>query len=176
MTVGRIVAEPLEVHSIGTRRTRAETVRRLLEVVGFNPNFTNRYPHEFSGGQRQRIGIARALALNPKLIVCDEPVSALDVSIQAQILNLLKDLQRAFGLTYLFISHDLGDVRTMSDEIHVMNKGELVEVGPAEQVYSQPKHEYTKALFTAVPVPDPRRQRERKAERARLKLERIAGM
>jgi oligopeptide transport system ATP-binding protein len=176
MTVGRIVAEPLEVHSIGTRRGRAERVRSLLEVVGFNPNFTNRYPHEFSGGQRQRIGIARALALSPKLIVCDEPVSALDVSIQAQILNLLKDLQRDFGLTYLFISHDLGVVRTMSDEIAVMNKGELVEVGPAEQVYSQPRHEYTKALFTAVPVPDPRRQRERKAERARLKLEQIAGM
>jgi oligopeptide transport system ATP-binding protein len=176
MTVGRIVAEPLEVHGIGTRRARAETVRGLLEVVGFNPNFTNRYPHEFSGGQRQRIGIARALALNPKLIVCDEPVSALDVSIQAQILNLLKDLQRDFGLTYLFISHDLGVVRTMSDEIAVMNKGELVEVGPAEQVYSQPKHEYTKALFTAVPVPDPRRQKERKAERGRLKLEQIAGM
>ena len=176
MTVGRIVAEPLEVHSIGTRRGRAERVRSLLEVVGFNPNFTNRYPHEFSGGQRQRIGIARALALSPKLIVCDEPVSALDVSIQAQILNLLKDLQRDFGLTYLFISHDLGVVRTMSDEIAVMNKGELVEVGPAEQVYSQPRHEYTKALFTAVPVPDPRRQKERKAERARLKLEQIAGM
>jgi len=176
MTVGRIVAEPLEVHSIGTRRGRAERVRSLLEVVGFNPNFTNRYPHEFSGGQRQRIGIARALALSPKLIVCDEPVSALDVSIQAQILNLLKDLQRDFGLTYLFISHDLGVVRTMSDEIAVMNNGELVEVGPAEQVYSQPRHEYTKALFTAVPVPDPRRQKERKAERARLKLEQIAGM
>ena len=176
MTVGRIVAEPLEVHGIGTRRGRTETVRRLLEVVGFNPNFTNRYPHEFSGGQRQRIGIARALALNPKLIICDEPVSALDVSIQAQILNLLKDLQRDFGLTYLFISHDLGVVRTMSDEIAVMNKGKLVEVGPAEQVYSNPKHEYTKALFTAVPVPDPRRQKERKAERARLKLEQIAGM
>ena len=176
MTVGRIVAEPLEVHGIGTRKGRTERVRGLLEVVGFNPNFTNRYPHEFSGGQRQRIGIARALALSPKLIVCDEPVSALDVSIQAQILNLLKDLQRDFGLTYLFISHDLGVVRTMSDEIAVMNKGELVEVGPAEQVYSQPKHEYTKALFTAVPVPDPRRQKERKAERARLKLEQIAGM
>ena len=176
MTVGRIVAEPLEVHHIGTRKGRAERVRRLLEVVGFNPNFTNRYPHEFSGGQRQRIGIARALALSPKLIVCDEPVSALDVSIQAQILNLLKDLQRDFGLTYLFISHDLGVVRTMSDEIAVMNKGELVEVGPAEEVYLQPRHEYTKALFTAVPVPDPRRQKERKAERARLKLEQIAGM
>jgi ABC-type oligopeptide transport system ATPase subunit len=176
MTVGGIVAEPLEVHGIGTRKSRRESVRRLLEVVGFNPNYTNRYPHEFSGGQRQRIGVARALALNPKLIVCDEPVSALDVSIQAQILNLLKDLQRDFGLTYLFISHDLAVVRTMADEIAVMNQGKLVEVGPAEEVYSSPKEEYTKALFTAVPVPDPRRQRERKAERARLKLERITGM
>ena len=176
MTVGGIVAEPLEVHGIGTRRSRRETVRKLLEVVGFNPNYTNRYPHEFSGGQRQRIGIARALALNPKLIVCDEPVSALDVSIQAQILNLLKDLQRDFSLTYLFISHDLAVVRTMSDEIAVMNQGELVEVGPAEQIYLNPKDEYTKALFSAVPVPDPRRQRERKAERARLKIEKIAGI
>ena len=176
MTVGNIVAEPLEVHGMGTRRGRRETVRRLLEVVGFNPNYTNRYPHEFSGGQRQRIGVARALALNPKLIVCDEPVSALDVSIQAQILNLLKDLQRDFGLTYLFISHDLAVVRTMADEIAVMNNGKLVEVGPAEQVYSKPKEEYTKALFTAVPVPDPERQRERKAERARLRLDRIAGI
>jgi ABC-type oligopeptide transport system ATPase subunit len=173
MTVGNIVSEPLEVHGMGTRKSRRETVRRLLEVVGFNPNFTNRYPHEFSGGQRQRIGIARALALSPKLIVCDEPVSALDVSIQAQILNLLKDLQRDFGLTYLFISHDLAVVRTMADEIAVMNRGKLVEVGPAEEVYSNPKDEYTKALFTAVPVPDPRRQRERKAERARLRLERL---
>jgi oligopeptide transport system ATP-binding protein len=176
MTVGNIVSEPLEVHGIGTRRSRRETVRRLLDIVGFNPNYTNRYPHEFSGGQRQRIGIARALALNPKLIVCDEPVSALDVSIQAQILNLLKDLQRDFGLTYLFISHDLAVVRTMSDEIAVMHGGKLVEVGPAEQVYLQPKDEYTKALFTAVPVPDPRRQRERKSERARLKLERLVGI
>ncbi|HYY76214.1 MAG TPA: ATP-binding cassette domain-containing protein [Gaiellaceae bacterium] len=176
MTVGGIVAEPLEVHGIGTRRSRRETVRRLLEVVGFNPNYTNRYPHEFSGGQRQRIGIARALALNPKLIVCDEPVSALDVSIQAQILNLLKDLQRDFSLTYLFISHDLAVVRAMSDEIAVMNQGELVEVGRAEQIYLSPKDEYTKALFSAVPVPDPRRQRERKAERARLKIEKIAGI
>ena len=167
MTVGNIVAEPLGVHGIGTRRSRAETVRGLLEIVGFDPSFTNRYPHEFSGGQRQRIGIARALALNPDLIVCDEPVSALDVSIQAQILNLLKDLQRDFRLTYLFISHDLGVVRAMSDRIAVMKSGNLVEVGPAEAVYSNPKHEYTKALFSAVPVPDPRRQRERKAERAR---------
>jgi oligopeptide transport system ATP-binding protein len=171
MTVGAIVAEPVEVHGIGTRRSRSETVRRLLEIVGFDPNFTNRYPHEFSGGQRQRIGVARALALNPKLIVCDEPVSALDVSIQAQILNLLKDLQRDFGLTYLFISHDLAVVRTMSDRIAVMNQGKLVEVGTADQVYHEPRDEYTKALFAAVPVPDPHRQRERKAERARLRKE-----
>jgi oligopeptide transport system ATP-binding protein len=175
MTVGGIVAEPLEVHGIGTRSSRRETVRRLLDIVGFNPNFTNRYPHEFSGGQRQRIGIARALALNPKLIVCDEPVSALDVSIQAQILNLLKDLQRDFSLTYLFISHDLAVVRTMSDRIAVMNQGKLVEIGTAEQIYNDPKDEYTKALFTAVPVPDPRRQRERKAERAKLKIDRITA-
>jgi oligopeptide transport system ATP-binding protein len=169
MTVGDIVSEPLEVHGIGTRKSRRESVRRLLDVVGFDPTFTNRYPHEFSGGQRQRIGIARALALNPKLIVCDEPVSALDVSIQAQILNLLRDLQRDFGLTYLFIAHDLAVVRAMSDTIAVMNQGKLVEVGPAEEVYTSPKNEYTKALLTAVPVADPRRQRERKAERRRLK-------
>ena len=175
MTVGNIVSEPLEVHGIGTRRSRDETVRRLLDIVGFNPEFTNRYPHEFSGGQRQRIGVARALALNPKMIICDEPVSALDVSIQAQILNLLKDLQRDFGLTYLFISHDLAVVRTMSDRIAVMNQGKLVEIGQADQIYYHPKHEYTKALFTAVPIPDPRRQRERKAERARLKLDRLSA-
>jgi oligopeptide transport system ATP-binding protein len=170
MTVGTIVAEPLDVHGIGTRRTRREIVRELLHTVGFNPNFTNRYPHEFSGGQRQRVGIARALALNPKLIVCDEPVSALDVSIQAQILNLLKDLQRDFALSYLFISHDLAVVRAMSDRIAVMKSGKIVEYGPAEAVYTHPKDAYTKALIAAVPVPDPRRQRERKAERARLKL------
>ena len=147
MTVGNIVEEPLAVHGIGTRKSRDATVRRLLDVVGFNPDFTNRYPHEFSGGQRQRIGIARALALNPKLIVCDEPVSALDVSIQAQILNLLKDLQRDFGLTYLFIAHDLAVVRAMSDQIAVMEKGRLVEYGPAEEVYTAPKEDYTKALL-----------------------------
>ena len=130
MTVGDIVGEPLVVHGVGTRRDRAARVRELLDVVGFNPSFTNRYPHEFSGGQRQRIGIARALALNPRLIVCDEPVSALDVSIQAQILNLLKDLQHEFGLTYLFIAHDLAVVRAMSDRIAVMNQGKLVEIGP----------------------------------------------
>jgi oligopeptide transport system ATP-binding protein len=169
MTVGDIVAEPLVVHRLGNRSTRRATVRQLLDVVGFNPDFTNRYPHEFSGGQRQRIGIARALALNPKLIVCDEPVSALDLSIQAQILNLLKDLQHEFGLAYLFIAHDLAVVRTMSDRIAVMNKGEIVELGPADDVYSSPRHEYTKALLAAVPIPDPRAMRDRKAERRRLR-------
>ena len=165
MTVGDIVAEPLVVHGIGSRRDRRSRVRELLDVVGFDPSFVNRYPHEFSGGQRQRIGIARALALNPKLIVCDEPVSALDVSIQAQILNLLKDLQDEFGLTYLFIAHDLAVVRAMSDRIAVMNRGKLVEVGPAEEVYMKPTEEYTQALLTAVPIPDPRKMQERKLER-----------
>ena len=169
MTVGNIVGEPLAVHGIGTRRDRLGRVRELLDVVGFNPDFTNRYPHEFSGGQRQRIGIARALALSPRLIVCDEPVSALDVSIQAQILNLLKDLQRDFQLTYLFIAHDLAVVRTMSDVIAVMNQGKLVELGPAEEVYTKPKDDYTRALLSAVPIPDPRKMRERKVERRRLR-------
>jgi oligopeptide transport system ATP-binding protein len=165
MTVGDIVSEPLLVHDIGDRRSRRRSAEQLLEVVGFNPDFINRYPHEFSGGQRQRIGIARALALNPSLIVCDEPVSALDVSIQAQILNLLKDLQTEFGLAYLFIAHDLAVVRTMSDRIAVMNRGKIVEEGPAEEVYSNPQDSYTQALLAAVPVPDPRRMRERRAER-----------
>ena len=169
MTIGDIVGEPLLVHKIGDRKRRRRTVEELLEVVGFNPDFVNRYPHEFSGGQRQRIGVARALALNPRLIVCDEPVSALDVSIQAQILNLLKDLQQAFGLTYLFIAHDLAVVREMSDQIAVMNRGKIVEAGSADQVYTNPRDDYTKALLAAVPVPDPRRMRERKAERRRHK-------
>jgi oligopeptide transport system ATP-binding protein len=168
MTVGRIVAEPLQTHGIGTRRSRRAAVGTLLELVGFDPAYTNRYPHEFSGGQRQRIGIARALALNPKLIVCDEPVSALDVSIQAQILNLLKDLQRELGLTYLFIAHDLAVVRSMSDTIAVMHEGVIVEQGPAERVYTRPESDYTRALLAAVPVPDPERMQERKAERRRL--------
>ena len=169
MTIGDIVGEPLLVHKIGDRKRRRRTVEELLEVVGFNPDFVNRYPHEFSGGQRQRIGVARALALNPRLIVCDEPVSALDVSVQAQILNLLKDLQQAFGLTYLFIAHDLAVVREMSDTIAVMNRGKIVEAGTADQVYTNPRDDYTKALLAAVPVPDPRRMRERKAERRRLR-------
>jgi oligopeptide transport system ATP-binding protein len=169
MTVGDIVGEPLVVHGVGTRRDRGARVRELLDVVGFDPTFVNRYPHEFSGGQRQRIGIARALALSPKLIVCDEPVSALDVSIQAQILNLLKDLQHDFGLTYLFIAHDLAVVRGMSDRIAVMNRGQLVEIGPAEEVYTNPQDDYTKALLSAVPVPDPRAMKERKAARRKLR-------
>ena len=169
MTVGDIVGEPLIVHGIGSRRDRTVRIRDLLDVVGFNPSYTNRYPHEFSGGQRQRIGIARALALSPKLIVCDEPVSALDVSIQAQILNLLKDLQRDFGLTYLFIAHDLAVVRGMSDRIAVMNRGQIVELGPAEEVYTNPQDDYTKALLSAVPVPDPRAMKERKAARRQLR-------
>jgi ABC-type oligopeptide transport system ATPase subunit len=168
MTVGDIVGEPLLIHGVGTRRERGPRIRELLEVVGFDPSFSNRYPHEFSGGQRQRIGVARALALNPKLIVCDEPVSALDVSIQAQILNLLKDLQRDFGLAYLFISHDLSVVRSMSDEIAVMKDGKIVEAGPADDVYERPQDEYTKALLASVPVPDPRRMRERRSERRKL--------
>jgi oligopeptide transport system ATP-binding protein len=169
MTVGNIVAEPLDVHGVGTRRSRRDRVRHLLDVVGFDPQYTNRYAHEFSGGQRQRIGIARAIALGPKLIVCDEPVSALDVSIQAQILNLLKDLQKEFALTYLFIAHDLAIVRAMSDHIAVMEGGKLVEAGTAAQVYEAPRHPYTQRLLAAVPVPDPRRMRERKAERRRLR-------
>jgi oligopeptide transport system ATP-binding protein len=169
MTVGDIVSEPLFVHGVGTRRSRRRSAEQLLEVVGFNPDFINRYPHEFSGGQRQRIGIARALALNPRLIVCDEPVSALDVSIQAQILNLLKDLQNEFGLAYLFIAHDLAVVRTMSDRIAVMNRGKIVEYGAAEDVYTMPKDEYSQALLAAVPIPDPRRMRERREERRKHK-------
>jgi oligopeptide transport system ATP-binding protein len=165
MTVGDIVSEPLLVHGIGDRGSRRRSAEQLLEVVGFNPDFINRYPHEFSGGQRQRIGIARALALNPSLIVCDEPVSALDVSIQAQILNLLKDLQHEFGLAYLFVAHDLAVVRTMSDRIAVMNRGKIVEIGPAEEVYTNPQDPYSQALLAAVPIPDPRRMFERRAAR-----------
>jgi len=169
MTVGDIVGEPLVVHGIGDRSSRRKSVERLLEVVGFNPDFINRYPHEFSGGQRQRIGVARALALNPRLIICDEPVSALDVSIQAQIVNLLKDLQQEFNLAYLFVAHDLAVVRTMSDRIAVMNKGRIVETGDAETVYTQAQDDYTKALLAAVPIPDPHKMRARREERRKLK-------
>jgi len=161
MTVGDIVGEPLVVHSVGSRRDRQARVRELLDVVGFNPGFSNRYPHEFSGGQRQRIGVARALALNPKLIVCDEPVSALDVSIQAQILNLLSELKDQFGLTLIFISHNLSVVRHVSDRILVLYLGRMVELASGDDLYDDPKHPYTKALLTAVPIADPKRARLR---------------
>jgi oligopeptide transport system ATP-binding protein len=159
--VGFIVAEAMQVHKIGTPAEIKRRVQELLEVVGLNPEHYNRFPHEFSGGQRQRIGVARALAVNPKLIVCDEPVSALDVSVQAQILNLLKDLQREFGLTYIFIAHDLNVVRHISDRVLVMYLGKAVELGSRESIYSEPKHPYTGALLSAVPIPDPKRGRAR---------------
>ena len=162
MRVGSIVAEPLEVHRIGGDNDRRRRVQELLEIVGLNPEHYNRFPHEFSGGQRQRIGIARALAINPKLIICDEPVSALDVSVQAQILNLLKDLQQDFDLTYIFIAHDLNVVRHVSDRVMVMYVGKAVETGSKQELYAEPKHPYTGALLSAVPVADPTLGRARK--------------
>ena len=162
MTIGDIIAEPLANFGVTRGRKAQRRVQELLRVVGLNPNFNNRYPHEFSGGQRQRIGIARALALNPKLIVCDEAISALDVSIHAQIVNLLEDLQREFNLTYLFIAHDLSVVRHISDRVMVMYLGKLVEIADSTDVYSSPKHPYTKALLSAIPVPDPKVQRGRR--------------
>ena len=158
MTVGGIIEEPLRNFGFPDRRERT---RQLLQQVGLNAYFVNRYPHEFSGGQRQRIGIARAIGVNPKLVVCDEPVSALDVSIQAQVLNLLRDLQRQFGLTYLFIAHNLAVVAHISDRIGVMYLGKLVEVAPTEQLTTEPRHPYTKALLSAVPVPLRHLRRER---------------
>ena len=155
MTVGGIVGEPLEVHNIAKGREKRERVQELLRVVGLNPYFVNRYPHEFSGGQRQRIGVARSLALNPDFIVCDEPISALDVSIQAQIVNMLEELQQEFSLTYLFIAHDLSMVRHISDRIAVMYLGKFVEVTDHITLYEDPKHPYTQALLSAVPIPDP---------------------
>jgi len=162
MTVGDIIAEPLDNFRVMRGRKRSERVQELLKIVGLNPNFNNRYPHEFSGGQRQRIGIARALALNPRLVVCDEAISALDVSIQAQIVNLLEDLQREFKLTYLFIAHDLSVVRHISDRVMVMYLGKIVEIADSTATYSSPKHPYTKALLSAIPVPDPKIQRGRR--------------
>ncbi len=159
--VGFIIAEPLEVHGLGTDAEVKRRVQELLEVVGLNPEHYNRFPHEFSGGQRQRIGVARALSVNPKLIVCDEPVSALDVSVQAQILNLLKDLQDDFGLTYVFIAHDLNVVRHISDRVMVMYLGKVAEVATRDQLYREPKHPYTGALLSAVPIPNPELGRKR---------------
>jgi peptide/nickel transport system ATP-binding protein len=153
--VGSIIGDPLKIHKIGTKGERKRRVQELLEIVGLSPEHYNRFPHEFSGGQRQRIGVARALALRPKLIIADEPVSALDVSIQSQILNLLRDLQTEFDLTYLFIAHDLGVVRHVSDRIAVMYLGKIAELSPAEELYDRPIMPYTEALLSAVPVPDP---------------------
>jgi oligopeptide transport system ATP-binding protein len=165
--VGQIIGTPLEIHGIGDRGERKRHVQELLEKVGLSPEHYNRYPHEFSGGQRQRIGVARALALRPKLVIADEPVSALDVSIQAQVVNLLSDLQEEFDLTYVFIAHDLGVVRHVSDRIAVMYLGKIVEVSPAEELYERPIMPYTEALLSAVPIPDPRES----AARERIVLE-----
>lgn len=161
MTVGDIIAEPIKINRLAKGEEVEKRVLKLLEYVGLASYHRNRYPHEFSGGQRQRVGIARALAVNPKLIVCDEPVSALDVSIQAQVLNLLDDLQKEFKLTYLFIAHGLNVVKHVSDRVGVMYLGKLVEIGDADSLYDNPLHPYTKALLSAIPVPDPAKKRER---------------
>jgi oligopeptide transport system ATP-binding protein len=160
-TVGDIIGEPLDIHHLASGKKRQERIQELLRVVGMNPKFTNRYPHEFSGGQRQRIGIARALAVEPSFIVCDEPISALDVSIQAQIINLLEKLQAQFDLTYLFIAHDLSVVKHISDRIAVMYLGKVMEVAPGGEIYRRPRHPYTGSLISAIPIPDPAIERRR---------------
>ncbi len=162
MTVGSIVSEPIETHHLAEGAAKKERVAELLRMVGLDPDYVRRYPHEFSGGQRQRIGVARALAVEPEFIVCDEPISALDVSIQAQVLNLLTDLRTSLGLTYLFIAHDLSVVKHISDRVAVMYLGKVVEIGPPDQLYAAPGHPYTRALLSAVPVPDPVSERKRK--------------
>jgi oligopeptide/dipeptide ABC transporter ATP-binding protein len=156
MTVGDIVGEPLLVHGIGTKNDRAARVAEVLDKVGLEPAYMRRFPHEFSGGQRQRIGIARVLTLNPKLLIADEPVSALDVSIQAQIINLLVRLQDEFQLSYLFISHDLAVVEHIADRVAIMYLGKIVEIAPSRSIYNDPRHPYTQALLTAIPIPDPK--------------------
>lgn len=161
MTAGEIIAEPLNIHNVLKPSERQKRVQELLELVGLRPEYTRRFPHEFSGGQRQRIGIARALALNPRLVVCDEPIAALDVSIQAQIVNLLKHLQEEMGLTYLFISHDLAMVKYLSTRVAVMYLGHLMELAPSEDLYEHPLHPYTQGLLSAIPIPDPEIEQKR---------------